>query len=67
MIEDEKLANIVDQRYAKWNDSLGADILAGKHTLQDLAAYAEKNNIDPKPVSGRQEMLENMVNGYIFK
>ncbi|QUX91552.1 xylose isomerase [Marinomonas sp. A3A] len=67
MIEDEKLANIVDQRYAKWNDSLGADILAGKHTLQDLAEYAEKNNIDPKPVSGRQEMLENMVNGYIFK
>ncbi|MGO2235317.1 xylose isomerase [Marinomonas sp. UCMA 3892] len=67
MIEDEKLANIVDQRYAKWNDSLGADILAGKHTLQDLAEYAEKNNIDPQPVSGRQEMLENMVNGYIFK
>lgn len=67
MIEDEKLANFVDQRYAKWNDALGADILAGKHTLQDLAEYAEKNNIDPKPVSGRQEMLENMVNGYIFK
>ena len=67
MIEDEKLANFVDQRYAKWNDTLGADILAGKHTLQDLAEYAEKNNIDPKPVSGRQEMLENMVNGYIFK
>ncbi|UTW01105.1 xylose isomerase [Marinomonas rhizomae] len=67
MIEDEKLANLVDQRYAKWNDSLGADILAGKHSLQDLAEYAEKNNIDPKPVSGRQEMLENMVNGYIFK
>ena len=67
MIEDEKLANFVDQRYAKWNDTLGADILAGKHTLQDLAEYAEKNNIDPKPVSGRQEMLENIVNGYIFK
>ncbi|WP_417527438.1 xylose isomerase [Marinomonas shanghaiensis] len=67
MIEDEKLANFVDQRYAKWNDTLGADILAGKHTLQDLAEYAEKNNIDPKPMSGRQEMLENMVNGYIFK
>ncbi|NLQ16228.1 xylose isomerase [Marinomonas sp. M1K-6] len=67
MIEDEKLANLVDQRYAKWNDTLGADILAGKHTLQDLAEYAEKNSIDPKPVSGRQEMLENMVNGYIFK
>ena len=67
MIEDEKLANFVNQRYAKWNDTLGADILAGKHTLQDLAEYAEKNNIDPKPVSGRQEMLENMVNGYIFK
>lgn len=67
MIEDEKLANFVDQRYAKWNDTLGADILAGKHTLQDLAEYAEKNNLDPQPVSGRQEMLENMVTGYIFK
>jgi xylose isomerase len=67
MIEDEKLANFVDQRYAKWNDTLGADILAGKHSLQDLAEYAEKNNLDPQPVSGRQEMLENMVNGYIFK
>lgn len=67
MIEDDKLATLVDQRYAKWNDSLGTDILAGKHSLQDLAEYAEKNNIDPQPVSGRQEMLENMLNGYIYK
>jgi xylose isomerase len=67
MIEDETLSNLVDQRYAKWNESLGADILAGKHSLQDLAAYAENNNLDPKPTSGRQEMLENLVNGYIYK
>jgi xylose isomerase len=67
MIESESLSKLVDQRYAKWNEPLGADILAGKHSLQDLAAYAEKNNIDPKPVSGRQEMLENVVNGFIYK
>ncbi|RDL45489.1 xylose isomerase [Marinomonas piezotolerans] len=67
MIEDEKLANLVDQRYAKWNDPLGMDIMAGKHSLQDLAEYAAKNALDPQPVSGRQEMLENMVNGYIYK
>jgi xylose isomerase len=67
MIEDESLSKLVDQRYAKWNEPLGADILASKHSLQYLAAYAEKNNIDPKAVSGRQKMLENVVNGFIYK
>jgi xylose isomerase len=67
MIESESLSKIVDQRYAKWNEPLGMDILAGKHSLQDLAAYAESNNLDPKAVSGRQEMLENVVNGFIYK
>jgi xylose isomerase len=67
MIESESLSKLVNQRYAKWNDPLGADILSGKHSLQDLAAYAEKYNIDPKAVSGRQEMLENVVNGFIYK
>ncbi|SBS34683.1 Xylose isomerase [Marinomonas spartinae] len=66
MIEGETLSKLVEQRYAKWNDTLGSDILSGKLSLQDLANYAVEHDLDPKPVSGRQEMLENMVNGYIY-
>ncbi|MBJ7537679.1 xylose isomerase [Marinomonas transparens] len=67
MIKADTLSTFVDQRYAKWNDTLGSDILSGKYSLQDLANYAVNNNLDPKPVSGRQEMLENIVNGYIYR
>jgi len=67
MIEDATLATLVEQRYAQWNDTLGLDILAGKHSLQDLAEYALRNNLNPTPTSGRQERLENIVNGYIYR
>ncbi|MFT2112335.1 xylose isomerase [Marinomonas sp. 2405UD68-3] len=67
MIEGEALAKYVDQRYAKWNDTLGQTILSGEQSIEGLAAYVAKNNLDPQPVSGQQEMLENMVNGYIYR
>jgi len=67
MIESETLSQYVDQRYAKWNDELGMGILSGKHSLADLAAHVTDNNLNPKPVSGQQEMLENIVNGYIYR
>ena len=67
MIEGETLSKLVEQRYAKWNDTLGSDILSGKLSLQDLANYAVEHDLDPQPVSGHQEMLENMVNGYIYR
>ncbi|MEL0636949.1 xylose isomerase [Marinomonas sp. TI.3.20] len=67
MIEDDQLTMLIEQRYAQWNQPLGQDILTGKHSLQDLAQYAANNDINPQPVSGRQELLENMVNGYIYR
>jgi xylose isomerase len=67
MIEDATLATLVEQRYVQWNDTLGLNILAGKHSLQDLAEYALRNNLNPTPTSGRQERLENIVNGYIYR
>ena len=59
--EDGALQRFVDDRYAGWNDGLGRDILDGKRSLADLAAWAHDTNPDPQPVSGRQEMLENLV------
>ena len=45
-------------RYAGWDGALGRSILDGSASLADLAAKVEAEGIDPKPVSGGQELLE---------
>ena len=64
MIEDGRLKAAVDARYAGWDTPAGQDILAGRHSLADLADQALKANTDVAPVSGRQEVLENLVNRF---
>ena len=34
-------------------------------TLEAIAARVASQGIDPKPRSGRQELLENLVNRYV--
>ena len=44
---------------------LGAEIEAGKHNFKSLEKYMlEKGDVTPNP-SGRQEMLENLINTYL--
>ena len=64
MIEDGKLDRFVADRYAKWNEGEGADMLAGKRDLAAIAERVERLGLDPQPQSGRQEYLENLVNRY---
>lgn len=64
MIEDGGLEKAKKARYAAWNESLGKDILAGNLSLDQLADKAVQQNLDPQPVSGKQELLENMVNRF---
>jgi xylose isomerase len=33
--------------------------------LEQIAHHVEKNRINPKPRSGRQEYLESIVNNYL--
>jgi xylose isomerase len=40
-------------------------MLAGKESLEKIAARVETSGINPKPKSGRQERLENLVNRYV--
>ncbi len=40
-------------------------MLAGKRSLEEIAERVVKKNIDPQPRSGRQELLENIVNRYV--
>jgi xylose isomerase len=64
MIQDGKLAAHVEQRYAGWKGELGEKILGGKLGLAELAAHVHDTKLEPKPRSGRQEFLENVVNKY---
>ncbi len=65
MVQDEKLNAHVEQRYAGWKGELGQQILGGKVSLADLSDKVLSSGIEPKPRSGRQEFLENLVNKYL--
>jgi xylose isomerase len=65
MILDGQVEKMVDQRYAGWAGNFGQEVLAGKMSLDAVAARVLLNNTDTRPVSGRQEHLENLLNAYI--
>ena len=67
LIEAGGLAEAKEDRYASWSDDLGSAIMAGTETLDSLEAKVAAGDIDPTPVSGRQEALENLVNRTIWK
>ena len=62
MIERGTLERLRKERYAGWTGDLGRSILAGDTVLEVLATRVIAGEIDPRPVSGRQELLENVVN-----
>jgi xylose isomerase len=63
--KDGLLRDFVKQRYASWDSGIGGSIEAGKESFETLEKYMlEKGNSAPN-VSGRQEMLENIINRYI--
>lgn len=64
MLQDGRLQNAVDARYAGWNTPSGQAIMNGRVSIDQLASSVLKANTDVVPVSGRQEYLENMVNRY---
>ncbi len=61
MTDDAALSQPLANRYADWAHH--TEMLAGKMTLGQIAEQAE--GLDPQPVSGRQEILENIVNKYV--
>ena len=66
MIEDGELDKRVAKRYSGWNSELGQQILKGQLSLADIAKYAEQHHLAPQHQSGHQELLENLVNHYLF-
>jgi xylose isomerase len=66
LVEQRVLSDYRDQRYAGWGGELGRGITGGDLSLADLAAQVESGAVEPRPVSGHQELLENRVNRRIW-
>lgn len=65
MIEDGKIDRFIADRYSSYNTGIGKDIVRGKVGFKELEDYVLK--LDKVVISsGRQEMLETIVNGYIL-
>lgn len=63
ILERGEIAAFKKQRYAGWETSeTGKVILAEGASLESIADYAAEKKIDAQHTSGRQEMLENIVN-----
>ena len=67
LINNGVLDSNVKSRYAEWSSAFGKEILDGSMSLEALAEHAKMKSLDPKPVSGKQEGLENIVNQVIYK
>jgi xylose isomerase len=60
LLESGDLDRARDERYAGWDEPFGTSILAGDQSLQALHERAFGAG-EPVGVSGRQELLENLV------
>jgi xylose isomerase len=65
LVEEGVLVDFVRKRYASYDRGLGAKIESGKVGFKELEAFVLEKG-EPAPVSGKQEMLENLVNRYLL-
>ena len=66
LIEDGVFTDFITKRYASYNEGIGKEIVDGKAGFKELEAYALENGVSPN-TSGRQEMLESILNQYIME
>ena len=65
MINDKILPKYVEDRYSNWNNDLGTFIHDKNNDLESIASKVINENLEPKPKSGQQELLENILNKYL--
>ena len=63
--EEGELCQFVKDRYSSWDSGVGAEIESGNASFESLEAYMLEKGEITENVSGRQEMLENLINRYI--
>ncbi len=63
--QDGRFDEFLNERYSAWYSGFGADLLAGRVSLEDADQHAQSAG-EPARKSGRQERLENLLNEYMF-
>ncbi|HEX3870639.1 MAG TPA: xylose isomerase [Pirellulales bacterium] len=62
---DGALDKMLAERYGSWDSGVGAEIESGKASFASLEKYMlDKGDAAPNR-SGRQELIENMINSYV--
>ncbi|MFO7969997.1 MAG: xylose isomerase [Bacillota bacterium] len=64
--EDQVLEDNLSKRYASYNEGIGKDIVNGKVGFKELAEYINDKKDLQVNESGRQELLESIINQYII-
>lgn len=64
ILQNSDYKKIRQQRYSSFDMAEGKAFEEGKLSLEQLRELAVKNG-EPKQISGRQELMENLVNQYI--
>jgi xylose isomerase len=65
MRDDGVFEGILRDRYASWGEGIGAKIEAGQVGFAELEQYMlDKGEVTPNK-SGRQELIENIINDYL--
>ena len=65
IVEEAALSRDVAARYAGWNKPEARAMLGSGQDLAAIEQAALARKVDPKPRSGRQEILENLINRYV--
>jgi len=66
LIRDGRLDTFVKDRYASYESGIGKKIVDGSATMEELEAYALNMGDVTTNQSGKQEYLENLLNGILF-
>lgn len=61
---DGRMEEFIQQRYSGFDSGIGAKVESGSVGLEELTAHALANG-EPQLSSGRQELLENILNEFI--
>ncbi len=64
IVQDKALSRIVDERYSSYSTDIGKKIIKGETSFAELESYVLEHG-EPTLASGRQEMIENLINTYL--
>jgi len=66
IIQEKVFSKIIAERYSSFDSGIGAKIMSGKADFKALEEWVIKQG-KPELSSARQEMLENILNSYMFR